>query len=324
MRKRSLFCGGVLFMVSAVLLHSPVQAQTYPSHPIEMTVPLSPGDTVDLAGRAIANEMAKLLNTQVVVVNKPGGGGTVGAGSVVTGKKDGYSILFANTGIYYAQAIDPASVPYNPLSDLDPLCSAVSVPMMLPVSAESPWKSFGDLMSYMKQNPGKVRASSTGVGSVGFFNFEVIRTETGNAFNMIPFKGGSPALTALLGGHVDTGALALGLIAPHVKAGKLRILQTSQKVAEFTDVPTLKQLGYKMDTMSIRFSFYLPAGAPESVKKVLVPAIEKAIKTPEVATAIQQIGALPDFIPGEEFKKMMTEEYAMVKRFMKDVPPEGK
>jgi tripartite-type tricarboxylate transporter receptor subunit TctC len=315
---------GVLFSFFALLGYSPAQAQSYPSHPIEMTVPLSPGDTVDLAGRAIANEMSKILNTQVVVVNKPGGGGTVGTGSVVSGKKDGYSILFAISGIYYAHAMDPASVPYNPLTDLDPLCSAVSVPMMLPVLAESPWKSFGDLMTYMKQNPGKVRASSTGVGSVGFFNFEVIRTETGNGFNMIPFKGGSPALTALLGGHVDTSALTLGLIAPHVKAGKLRILQTSQKVAEFPDVPTLKQLGYKMDTMSIRFSFYLPTGAPETVKKTLIPAIEKAVKAVEVTSAIQQIGALPDFIPGEEFKKMMTDEYAMVRKFMKDVPPEGK
>jgi tripartite-type tricarboxylate transporter receptor subunit TctC len=289
-----------------------------------MVIPLSPGDTVDLAGRAIATEMSKILKTPVIVVNKPGGGGTIGADSVVRSKKDGYNLLFAISGIYYAYAVNPESVPYNPFTDLDPLCSAVSVPMMMPVQADSPWKNFGELMAYMKQNPGKVRGSSTGAGSVGFFNFEVIRMETGNAINMIPFKGASPALTALLGGHVETSALTLGLISPHVKAGKLRVLLTSQKVPEFPDIPTLKQLGYKRDIMSIRFSFYLPAGVPDSVKKVLVPAVEKAVKTPEVVNAIQQIGTIEDFLPGEEFKKIMTDEYEMVRKLMKTSGAGGK
>jgi tripartite-type tricarboxylate transporter receptor subunit TctC len=315
---------GVPFFFCFVLWAHPIQAQTYPAQPIQMVIPLSPGDTVDLAGRAIATEMSKILKTSIVTVNKPGGGGTIGADSVVRSKKDGYTLLFAISGIYYAHAVNPESVPYNPLTDLDPLCSAVSVPMMVPVMADSPWKNFGELMTYMKQNPGKVRGSSTGVGSVGFFNFEVIRIETGNAFNMIPFKGASPALTALLGGHVETSALTLGLISPHVKAGKLRVLLTSQKVPEFPDIPTLKQLGYKRDIMSIRFTFYLPAGVPDSVKKVLVPAIEKATKTPEVVNAIQQIGAIEDFVPAEEFKKIMAEEYGMVRQLMKASAAEGK
>jgi len=318
------FWSGISFFLCFVLGHSPSQAQTYPTQPIQMVIPLSPGDTVDLAGRAIATEMSKILKTPVIVVNKPGGGGTIGADSVVRSKKDGYNLLFAISGIYYAYAVNPESVPYNPFTDLDPLCSAVSVPMMMPVQADSPWKNFGELMAYMKQNPGKVRGSSTGAGSVGFFNFEVIRMETGNAINMIPFKGASPALTALLGGHVETSALTLGLISPHVKAGKLRVLLTSQKVPEFPDIPTLKQLGYKRDIMSIRFSFYLPAGVPDSVKKVLVPAVEKAVKTPEVVNAIQQIGTIEDFLPGEEFKKIMTDEYEMVRKLMKTSGAGGK
>lgn len=323
MKKCLWFLIGVSFFFCAALGHYPSQAQTYPTQPIQMVIPLSPGDTVDLAGRAIAAEMSKILKASIVIVNKPGGGGTIGADSVVRSKKDGYTVLFAISGIYYAHAVNPESVPYHPLTDLDPLCSAVSVPMMMPVLSDSPWKNFGELMSYMKQNPGKVRGSSTGVGSVGFFNYEVIRLETGNAFNMIPFKGASPALTALLGGHVETSALTLGLISPHVKAGKLRVLLTSQKVPEFPEIPTLKQLGYKRDIMSIRFSFYLPVGVPDSVKKVLAPAIERAAKSPDVVNAIQQIGAIEDFVPGEEFKKMMTDEYEMVRKLMK-TSAEGK
>ena len=318
------FWSGISFFLCFVLGHSPSQAQTYPTQPIQMVIPLSPGDTVDLAGRAIATEMSKILKTPVIVVNKPGGGGTIGADSVVRSKKDGYNLLFAISGIYYAYAVNPESVPYNPFTDLDPLCSAVSVPMMMPVQADSPWKNFGELMAYMKQNPGKVRGSSSGVGSVGHFNFEVIRAETGNAITMIPYKGASPAMTALLGGHVETSTLSLSLIAPQVKAGKLRILLISQKAPEYPDIPTLKQLGYKQDIMSVRFAFYVPAGLPDSVRKVLVPAIQTAIKAPDVVKAIQNMGALEDFVPGEEFKKMMAEEYGMARQLMKKTAPAGK
>lgn len=324
MKRGIWFLVGSFFSFCFLLWHQPLQAQTYPKQPIQMIVTLAPGDTVDLAGRAIGAEMTKILKTPVVIVNKPGGGGTIGAESVVRGKKDGYTLLFAINGIYYAHAINPESVPYNPLTDLDPLCSAVSVPMALPVLADSPWKSFQDLMSYMKQNPGKIRGGTVGVASGGFFNFEVIRMETGNAVTVIPFKGGTPLVAALLGGHVETGQPTLGLIAPHVQAGKVRLLLTSQKVPEFSDVPTLKELGYKRDIRSIRFAFYLPLGVPEEVKKVLVPAIETATKAPEVMDAIQKIGAVVDFVPGEQYKQMMAEEYAMVREFIKASPPLGK
>jgi tripartite-type tricarboxylate transporter receptor subunit TctC len=268
--------------------------------------------------------MTKILKTPIIPINKPGGGSTIGANLVAKAKKDGYTILFANSNIYYAPAMDPDTVPYDPLKDLEPLCLAVSVPLTIPVQADSPWKTFQELMTYMKQNPGKIRGSSSGVGSVGHFNFEVIQFETGNAINMIPYKGASPAMAALLGGHVETSTLSLSLIAPHVKAGKLRILLISQKAPEFPNIPTLKQLGYKQDIMSVRFAFYVPAGLPDSVKKILVPAIQTAIKAPDVVNAIQNMGALEDFVPGEEFKKMMAEEYGMARQLMKKAAPQGK
>jgi tripartite-type tricarboxylate transporter receptor subunit TctC len=297
------------------------QAQSYPGQPIHMVIPMAPGDTVDLTGRGIATEMAKILNTPVVPVNKTGGGGAIGADSVAKARKDGYTILFANSNIYYVHAMNPESVPYNPLTDLEPLCLAISVPLTVPVQAESPWKTFQELMAYMKENPGKIRGSSTGVGSVGHFNFEIIRLETGNAITMIPYKGASPAMTALLGGHVETSTLSISIIAPHVEAKKLRVLLTSQKAPHFPDIPTLKGLGYKQDLMSVRFAFYVPTGLSDSIKKVLIPAMEKAIKTPEVTKLIHELGAIADFVPGPEFKKMMTEEYEMVKQHLKAGAP---
>jgi tripartite-type tricarboxylate transporter receptor subunit TctC len=324
MRKSLGILFGVVLAFCFVLWQQPSEAQTYPNQPIQLVVPMAPGDTVDLSGRALATEMAKILKTPVVTVNKPGGGSTIGADSVARAKKDGYTVLFANSNIYYAAAMDPETVPYNPLTDLEPLCLAVSVPLTVPVLTESPWKTFQELMTYMKQNPGKIRGSSSGVGSVGHFNFEVIRVETGNTINMIPYKGASPAMVALLGGHVDTSTLSLSLIAPHVQAGKLRILLISQKTPDYPNVPTLKQLGYQQDIMSVRFAFYVPAGLPDSVKKVLVPAIQTAIKAPDVMKAIQNMGAIEDFVPGDHFKKMMAEEYRMARQLMKTAAPAGK
>ena len=320
---------GVLLISLLVLVtftfsgHS-AKAETYPSQPIQMVIPMAPGDTVDLTGRAIATEMAKILKTPVVPVNKAGGGGTIGADFVAKGKKDGYNLLFANSNIYYAHAMNPETVPYNPLTDLEPMCLAISTPLTVPVRSDSSWKTFQELVAYMKQNPGKIRGSSTGVGSVGHFNFEVIRSEAGTPITMVPYKGASPALTALLGGHVEMSTLSISLIAPHIKAGKIRALLISQKVPEFPDIPTLKQLGYKRDLASVRFAFYAPVGLPDSVKKILVPAMEKAIKSAEVTHTVRQLGALPDFVPGEQFKKMMAEEYGMVRQLLKTGAPEAK
>jgi tripartite-type tricarboxylate transporter receptor subunit TctC len=295
----------------------PSHAQTYPSQPIQMIITLAPGDTLDLTGRSIAAEMAKILSTPVIPVNKTGGAGTVGADFVAKGKKDGYTLLYINSNIIYSYATNPGNVPYNPFQDLEPVCLAVSVPLLLAVQAESPWKSFQELLSHMKQNPGKIRGSSTGVGSVGHFGYEVIRTETGEEINMIPYKGASPGLTALLGGHVEVAIPSYALVLPQLQAGKVRILLTSKRLPDYPQIPTLTQLGYKRDMSSVWFGFFLPVGVPDAAKKVLVSALEKSIKSADVARTVQTLGALEDYKPAGEFKKMMMEEYDMIRNLFK-------
>lgn len=299
-------------------------AQTYPSQPIQMVITLAPGDTLDLTGRAISAEMAKVLNTSVIPLNKTGGAGTVGADFVAKGKKDGYTILYINSNIIYSYAANPQNVPYNPFQDLEPLCLAVSVPLLLAVQPESPWKSFQELVSYMNQNPGKIRGSSTGVGSVGHFGYEVIRAETGAEINMIPYKGASPGLTALLGGHVEVAIPSFALVQPQWQADKVRILLTSKKIPSYPQIPTLTQLGYKRDMSSVWFGFFAPVGVPEASKKVLASALEKSIKSADVAKTFQTLGALEDYKPAGEFKKAMTEEYDLVKNLFKTATPPAK
>jgi tripartite-type tricarboxylate transporter receptor subunit TctC len=315
---------GLIILILSMSIICQSYAQTYPSQPIQTVITLAPGDTLDLTGRAISAEIAKVLNTPVIPLNKTGGAGTVGADFVAKGKKDGYTILYINSNIIYSYAANPQNVPYNPFQDLEPLCLAVSVPLLLAVQPESPWKSFQELVSYMKQNPGKIRGSSTGVGSVGHFGYEVIRAETGGEINMIPYKGASPGLTALLGGHVEVAIPSFALVQPQLQAGKVRILLTSKKIPSYPQIPTLTQLGYKRDMSSVWFGFFVPVGVPEASKKVLASALEKSIKSADVAKTVQTLGALEDYKPAGEFKKAMIEEYDLVKNLFKTATPAAK
>ena len=303
---------------------SPSHAQTYPSQPIQMTITLAPGDTLDLTGRAIAAEMAKILKTPVVATNRTGGAGTAGADFVAKGKKDGYNLLYINANLTYAYASNPEDIPYNPFQDFEPVCQAVSVPLLLAVQADAPWKTLQDLVSYMKQNPGKIRGSSTGVGSVGHFGYEVVGMETGGEISMIPYKGAAPGLTALLGGHVEVAIPSYALVLPQLQAGKVRILLSSKKLPEYPQIPTLTQLGYKRDMSSPWFGFFLPKGVSEDVRKILGQALEKSLKAPDVVKAIQNMGALEDYKPAAEFKKAMTDEYTIVKNLLKTATPPSK
>jgi len=324
MKKIIRFLLGFILMGSLTFLVPSLQAQSYPSQPIQLVIPMTPGDMTDLTGRALGMELAKVMKTPVIPVNKPGGGASIGADFVAKSRKDGYTILYANSNIYYAHAMNPETVPCNPLQDLDALCLAVSLPIVLMTQADAPWKTMPELVDYMRQNPGKVRVSTTGVGGVGHFNNEIIRTETKTEITMVPYKGASPAMTALLGGHVEAAILSTGIVVPHIKAGKLRALLISQKLPEFPNVPTLKELGYKRDIVSVRNAFYAPVGLPDSVKDALIAAIEKSTKSEEVINIVRQLSSFVDYVPAAEFKKMMAEEYGMVRQLLKASGASGK
>ena len=148
-----------------------------------------------------------------------------------------------------------------------------------------------------------------GVGSIGHFRLEIIKSLTGADITMIPFKGTSPIVTALLGGHIEAAFVSVPMCSPHFKAGKLRGLLVDQKVAEFPDIPTLLQLGYSRDLPPAWFGLFAPAGVPEEVKKVLIPAIEKAIKNPELEAKIQRIGYIPQYKSPSELKRLIIRDY---------------
>jgi len=185
MKKIWLWVLGFSAMVVPTIIVGLLQAQTYPTQPLQIVITLAPGDSLDLAGRALSAELSKILNTPVIPINKMGGGGSVGINSVAKSKKDGYTLLYTNSNIVYNYAFNPENVPYNPFQDLEPLCMTTSIPILVATQADSPWTSFQDLLNYMQKNPDKIRGATTGVGSSGHFAFEVIRAETGQVITVL-------------------------------------------------------------------------------------------------------------------------------------------
>jgi tripartite-type tricarboxylate transporter receptor subunit TctC len=276
---------------------------------------------MDITGRLIAEELGKILGVQIIVMNKPGAAMTLGTDAVVRSKSDGYTILYTgSSAIVYARVTHPETVPYNPEKDLEPLGLSLFLPLTVAVQESSPWKTFGELVDYARKNPGKVRVSTPGQGSTDHFNLEIYQSVTGVQFTHVPFKGGEAVVTALLGGHVEVTDDAFSKVIPHVNAGKLRILLVSKKMSGYPTIPTMTELGYKQDLLTAWMALFAPAGLPEEVKRVLVPAIEKAIKNPELKTKIEKMGGyLVDYKSPAELKKLVAEDYETANAIAKKI-----
>jgi tripartite-type tricarboxylate transporter receptor subunit TctC len=293
-------------------------AQSYPSGPITLVIPLAPGDATDVAGRAMAEELAKLLKVPVVPVNRPGAGMAIGTDSVVKAKKDGYTILLTpNAAVISARILNPESVTYDPLKDLTPLGLTTRTPILLAVREDAPYRTFGEMVEFSKKNPGKVRVGTVGTGSVGHLNLEMINTLTGANLTMVPFKGGAPGITALLGGHIEGGAFSLGALSSHVKGGAVRGVVVSNSFPGYPEIPTLTKLGYRQNLLGVWFAFFAPAGVPADVTKTLAVAIEKVARDPAIAAKLVSFGILQDYAPPEKLVAEIREEHRTVEELAK-------
>ena len=308
--RRLVLIVGMVLVLSAAVLPATVLAQNYPDHPIQLVIPTSPGSGVDILGRLLGEELGKLLNTQVIPVNKPGASFTTGTDAVVRSKKDGYTLLYApSTAIVYSRIPDPSVVPYDPFKDLDFLGLNVWNPMFLVVREDAPWKTFNEFVDYLKKHPGEVRMSLLGALSIERYLLEIIKSLTGAEVSIIPFKGPPEAMTALLGGHVESSFIAVGMGLPQVQTKKIRPLLTTRKWSELPDVPTTTELGYNKELDNGCFALYAPAGLPEDVKKVLIPAFEKIAKNPELRSKIDKMGFVADYKSPAEHTRILKGNY---------------
>lgn len=285
-------------------------AQTYPNRPIQVVIPMAAGSGTDIHGRILMEELKKILNTSIVVVNKPGAFMTLGTDAVAKSRKDGYTLLYGPaTGITYSKALEPDTVPYDSIRDLEPLGLHAFFPVVIAVPANAPWKSLHDLVEDGKKNPEKIRISTPGLQTTSSFNVMIIEGLTGAKFTQVPYKDIVAGVTEMLGGQVEATTQSLSVLVPFVNSGKVRILVTSRKMKDFPNVPVLEELGYKRELFSPWFAMYAPAGVPEEVLHVLVPAIRKAMASPEVMARINKIGgSVVEYKSPAELKSMAIEE----------------
>jgi len=286
----------VLLACALTSLPLTVPAQSFPAGPISLVIPLAPGDAADIAARAFADEMSKLLKTPVVPVNRPGAGGAVGTNSVVQARKDGHTILFAqNSALTFRAVLDAQSVTYDALRDLSPLGTASRTPTILVVRDDAPYRTLRELIEYAKKTPGGVHIGHPGSGSVGEFCVQLINALTGADLVPVPYVGAAPAIAALRGGHIEGAALSLGALSAQLQSGAFRGLVASSRFPELVDIPTMRELGFEEELFDIWFSFLAPAGIPEDTRKALVVAIEQAVKAPAVSARLGSLGIVQSY-----------------------------
>jgi tripartite-type tricarboxylate transporter receptor subunit TctC len=282
-------------------------AAGYPEQNIQLIIPNVAGAQMDITGRLLAGELEKNLNGKIIANNRPGAGGVLGTDAALRSKKDGYTLLYGTaSAMVYAPATNPEVVKYDPLKDAEPLGLHYFFPQTITVKADAPWKNFAEFVDYAKKNPGKIRVSTMGVGSQPHFVLEMLQAIAGIQLTHVPFEGGESVITAVLGGHVEATCDTLAKVKAHVEGGKMRMLLITNKMPGYTEVPTITELGYKQSLPGGWFAMYAPAGIPDDVKKVLLPAVEKAVKATK--PKIDQLGNLCEYRSPAEVRKLTEDE----------------
>jgi tripartite-type tricarboxylate transporter receptor subunit TctC len=300
-------------IIALMLAGFSVAAGAFPNGPISVVVPLAPGDAADISARAIGEEMARILNVPVLAVNRPGAGGAVGAASVAQARKDGQTILFPpNAALTFRAVLEPQVATYDALRDFTPLGISSRTPSVLVVRSDAPYRSFAELVEYARKNPGKVRVGHPGPGSVGDFCIRLLNALTDAGLEPVPHAGAAPAVAALRGGHIEGVVLALGALSQHIRSGVFRGLATSSKVPDYSDIPTLRELGHREDLFGIWFSFLAPAGIPEEARRQLAGAVEQAVKSPAVAARLAPLGIVQTYAAPDAMTMEIRDELARV------------
>lgn len=304
-----------LALAVPVVPHGMAGAADFPSREIELIVSFPAGGPADTAARIIAPKLSAILKVPVVVVNKTGGGGAVGADYVAKAKPDGYSVYASTNSVLTISPHLVKNLPYK-LPDFTPL-GAYGVDLgVITVRGGGPARTLEEFVEYVKKNPGKLSYGSAGFGTVSFFTMEMFKLAYGLDLAHVPFQGTGPVKNAIMGGHVNVATSGFGSLAPLIKSGDLVALVTTspRRVAAFPSVPTMAEKGFPDASLNIWLGLYVPAKTPKPVVDVLVKALAEAAKDPAIADAIEKAGMQVDYRDPAETQKLLNAESANVSR----------
>jgi tripartite-type tricarboxylate transporter receptor subunit TctC len=287
-------------------------AQAWPSKPIRVVVPFPAGGPVDQTARALGAKMGTALGQNMLIDNKGGAGGLLGADAVAKAAPDGYTVLFSSAG---ALAIVPhiaASMPYDPQKDLMAVTQALKVPAVLVVSSASPYKSFAELKTAATGTASKINYASAGSGTTPHLQAELLRREAGLTINHIPYRGAAPAITDILGGQVDMMMVDIPVALPFIQSGKLRALAVTntKRIPILKDVPTMAELGLPKVEAYNWYGMLAPARTPADIVAKLYTSVGAALRSPELQKQFEQQGVEVVGSKPEEFGPFIAAESA--------------
>jgi tripartite-type tricarboxylate transporter receptor subunit TctC len=299
----------VLFAVLGLLAlsSSSIAQDAFPSRPITIVAPFPPGGVADLTARPVAAAMEKVLKNPVGVVNKTGAAGAVGMQSVAVAKPDGYTLLLALSSISIIPEADKIfdRKPAFTVDQFAPIALISADPTVLVVPADKPWKTAKDFIADARSRPGQISYSSSGIYGTLHMAMELLSHAAGVKLRHVPHAGAGPALTAILGGHVDALASGPAVVLPHIKAGKLRALAGwgDKRVAALPDVPTFKELGYPDAEFYIWAGLFAPKATPEPVLARLRGAVKDAVGDADFKAAMDKLETPISLKQGDEFQR---------------------
>ena len=267
-------------------------AQAYPNKPVRYICPFPAGGGVDIITRIVGAKLGEIWGQQVIVDNRSGAGGTIGADIAAKATPDGYTLLMGGAGTL---AIGPAlykKLPYDPIKDFAPISLIGTTPMVLVLYPAVPARSVSEFVAYAKANPGKINYASGGVGSILHLSMEMFRSMTGTNIVHVPYKGGAPALADLLGGHVLAMFGDLPLLQPHIKTGKMRALgvTTTKRSAQLPNVPTIAESGVPGFEAMLWFATFAPAAVPKPILAKLNADLVKVLNAPDMQRRLAENG----------------------------------
>ncbi len=294
-------------------------AQEYPTKPIRLVITYPPGGNTDLVGRALALKLGEFMGQQVVVDNRGGAGGVLGSMITAQSAPDGYTIMLGTSAGMVINPLLSRKLTYDPVRDFAPVSMVVIVPQLLVINPQLPVKNVRELIAFAKAKPGYLNAGSSGVGTPNHFGTELLKWLAGVDIVHVPYKGGAPALTDLLGGQIQMAFSSVPAVLPHIKAGRLVALGvgSAKRSPALPNIPTIAEAGVPGYEYTTWYGIFAPAKTPRTLIARLNAEIVKAMETPDIKDRFTALGGDPDPGTPEELRAYMANESAKWAKIIK-------